>query len=241
MPASMNINNNLEALILVWSRKGVGSGSSQQGSASDDSRFEGWTRRGECAFGGGGACKNVLQTGLPFRIVHTMWYHKHLYVARSRIKIYRTDLVQVTWFLQRDFRFRSQFHCSNVLSMVARSFYFISKRCMRLLINLMTPNGTMPSIGWDLVMRIVSCWWFCFWSDEFTAAFGRHQEVFGKLDICINNAGISNGPEPFYESDAWRKIIEVNLVAVIDGTSKAVPYFTPFRMMLLDFFSCIYI
>jgi len=56
------------------------------------------------------------------------------------------------------------------------------------------------------------------------AAFGRHQEVFGKLDICINNAGIGNGPEPFYENDTWRKIIEVNLVALIDGTSKAVPY-----------------
>ena len=66
-----------------------------------------------------------------------------------------------------------------------------------------------------------------FYSDELMAAFGRHQEVFGKLDICINNAGISNGPEPFYENDTWRKIIEVNLVALIVGTSKAVPYFTP--------------
>ncbi|KAG0555309.1 hypothetical protein KC19_12G159500 [Ceratodon purpureus] len=57
--------------------------------------------------------------------------------------------------------------------------------------------------------------------DELAAAFARHHEVFGRLDIFINNAGIGGG-EPFYDGADWRKVIDVNLVAVIEGTSKAI-------------------
>jgi len=59
-------------------------------------------------------------------------------------------------------------------------------------------------------------------TDELAAAFARHQEVFGKLDICINNAGIVGGTQPFHESDTWRNVVGINLVALIDGTSKAI-------------------
>lgn len=72
-----------------------------------------------------------------------------------------------------------------------------------------------------------------FQSVELEAAFARHQEVFSKLDICINNAGIVGGPEPFYENDTWRKVIEIDMVALIDATSKAVPYPTPSPLMII--------
>jgi NAD(P)-dependent dehydrogenase (short-subunit alcohol dehydrogenase family) len=58
-------------------------------------------------------------------------------------------------------------------------------------------------------------------TDELAAAYARHQDVFGRLHICINNAGVFS-VKVFYEDDSWRKMIDVNLTAVIDGTSKAV-------------------
>jgi NAD(P)-dependent dehydrogenase (short-subunit alcohol dehydrogenase family) len=58
-------------------------------------------------------------------------------------------------------------------------------------------------------------------SDELAAAYARHQDVFGRLHICINNAGVLS-VKPFYEDADWRKMIDVNLTAVIDGTSKAI-------------------
>jgi len=70
--------------------------------------------------------------------------------------------------------------------------------------------------------------WFAVWmfvlhfpSEELAAAYARHQDVFGRLHICINNAGVLS-VKPFYEDADWRKMIDVNLTAVIDGTSKAV-------------------
>lgn len=60
-------------------------------------------------------------------------------------------------------------------------------------------------------------------TDDVAAAFARHQDVFGQLDICINNAGIvSEEPFPETNPNIWRKVIEVNLMAVIDGTIKAI-------------------
>lgn len=58
-------------------------------------------------------------------------------------------------------------------------------------------------------------------AEDLAAAFARHQEVFGKLDICINNAGLL-AVTPFYEDPNWKKMVDVNLTAVIDGTGKAV-------------------
>lgn len=58
------------------------------------------------------------------------------------------------------------------------------------------------------------------------AAFEKHMETYGGLDICINSAGIGN-TTLFYEdrSDGtatWRHTVNVNLVAVIDCTRIAV-------------------
>ncbi|KAH9695566.1 PKS ER domain-containing protein [Citrus sinensis] len=58
------------------------------------------------------------------------------------------------------------------------------------------------------------------------AAFEKHVATYGGLDICINSAGISN-PIPFHEDQtdgtrSWRFTLDVNLVAVIDCTQKAI-------------------
>ena len=62
-------------------------------------------------------------------------------------------------------------------------------------------------------------------TDELAAAYARHHDVFGQLHICINNAGIYS-TKLFYEDDAWRKMLDTNLTAVIDGTGKAVMTFS---------------
>ncbi|KAL7593241.1 hypothetical protein Lser_V15G34501 [Lactuca serriola] len=61
---------------------------------------------------------------------------------------------------------------------------------------------------------------------EVAAAFEKHVEVYGGLDICINCADIETSV-PFYEdetdgSKTWRHAVDVNLVAVIDCTQKAI-------------------
>ncbi|KAL7593240.1 hypothetical protein Lser_V15G34500 [Lactuca serriola] len=61
---------------------------------------------------------------------------------------------------------------------------------------------------------------------EVAAAFEKHVEVYGGLDICINCADIETSV-PFYEdetngSKSWRHAVNVNLVAVIDCTHKAI-------------------
>ncbi|KAI3769872.1 hypothetical protein L6452_00986 [Arctium lappa] len=61
---------------------------------------------------------------------------------------------------------------------------------------------------------------------EIAAAFEKHLEVYGGLDICINCAGIST-PVVFQKdqtdgSHSWRHAIDVNLVAVIDCTHRAI-------------------
>ncbi|KAG0568406.1 hypothetical protein KC19_6G017400 [Ceratodon purpureus] len=58
-------------------------------------------------------------------------------------------------------------------------------------------------------------------SDELAAAYARHQDVFGRLHICINNAGVFS-TKVFYEDKSWRKMIDVNLTAVIESTSIAI-------------------
>ncbi|KAI3675295.1 hypothetical protein L1987_84884 [Smallanthus sonchifolius] len=61
---------------------------------------------------------------------------------------------------------------------------------------------------------------------EVAAAFEKHVQVFGGLDICINCAGITT-PILFHKdqtdgSNSWRQAIDVNLVAVIDCTHRAI-------------------
>ena len=64
------------------------------------------------------------------------------------------------------------------------------------------------------------------WTGETAAAFEKHLATYGGLDICINWAGISN-PIPFYQDKtdgtrSWRHAVNVNLIAVIDCTHRAV-------------------
>ncbi|URE09196.1 Zinc-binding alcohol dehydrogenase domain-containing protein [Musa troglodytarum] len=58
------------------------------------------------------------------------------------------------------------------------------------------------------------------------AAFEKHLEVFGGLDICINSAGIGN-LILFHEDktngiDTWKRTINVDLTAVVDCTRIAI-------------------
>lgn len=62
---------------------------------------------------------------------------------------------------------------------------------------------------------------------DLASAFSKHLEAFGRLDICINNAGLGNAI-PFFKdkstdgSGQWRRIIDVNLTALIDCTRLAI-------------------
>ncbi|KAM0060961.1 putative 15-hydroxyprostaglandin dehydrogenase (NAD(+)) [Helianthus debilis subsp. tardiflorus] len=61
---------------------------------------------------------------------------------------------------------------------------------------------------------------------EVAAAFEKHLEVYGGLDICINCAAIVT-PILFQEdktdgSNSWRKAIDVNLAAVVACTHRAI-------------------
>lgn len=62
---------------------------------------------------------------------------------------------------------------------------------------------------------------------DLASAFVKHLDTFGRLDICINSAGIADGM-PFVKdksndgSGQWRRIIDINLVAVIDSTRLAI-------------------
>ncbi|KAM3257951.1 hypothetical protein ACQJBY_049961 [Aegilops geniculata] len=57
---------------------------------------------------------------------------------------------------------------------------------------------------------------------DLAAAFAKHVDTYGGLDICINCAGIANKTLVYDDiSDGtrtWRHAINVNFVAVIDGT-----------------------
>jgi NAD(P)-dependent dehydrogenase (short-subunit alcohol dehydrogenase family) len=53
------------------------------------------------------------------------------------------------------------------------------------------------------------------------AATTRH---FGKLDVLVNNAGISGSAEQdFYSTEAWHRIMAVNATGVFFGTKYAIP------------------
>jgi 3(or 17)beta-hydroxysteroid dehydrogenase len=53
------------------------------------------------------------------------------------------------------------------------------------------------------------------------AAAARH---FGKLDVLVNNAGISGSAEQdFYDTEAWHRIMAVNATGVFFGLKHAIP------------------
>src|SRR5215471_7238253 len=56
------------------------------------------------------------------------------------------------------------------------------------------------------------------------AATTRH---FGKLDVLVNNAGISGSAEQdFYSTEAWHRIMAVNATGVFFGMKYAIPAMT---------------
>lgn len=92
------------------------------------------------------------------------------------------------------------------------------------------------SYWWILVLtisvQIVSFFWTALrlcsllFLGEIAAAFDKHLETFGGLDICINSAGISS-QVPFWNDEtegkvSWRRVIEVDFLAVVDCTRLAV-------------------
>ena len=62
---------------------------------------------------------------------------------------------------------------------------------------------------------------------QLSAAFSRHMEAYGRLDVCINSAGIPE-IQNFMDdrmtdgSGAWRRILDINLTALVDSTRLAV-------------------
>lgn len=59
-------------------------------------------------------------------------------------------------------------------------------------------------------------------SGDLGSALGLATERFGRLDVAFNNAGI--GGEDLFADDPgdWRRIVEIDLVAIIDATRLAV-------------------
>jgi NAD(P)-dependent dehydrogenase (short-subunit alcohol dehydrogenase family) len=60
--------------------------------------------------------------------------------------------------------------------------------------------------------------------DNWAAVVAAAIRAFGKLDVLVNNAGISGSAEQdFYSTDAWHRIMAVNATGVFFGIKHAVP------------------
>ncbi|QDZ16315.1 glucose 1-dehydrogenase [Humibacter ginsenosidimutans] len=60
--------------------------------------------------------------------------------------------------------------------------------------------------------------------EQWTAAVQAAVEAFGTVDILVNNAGIANGaPLESFPTDAWQKILDINLSGVFYGMRAVVP------------------
>jgi NAD(P)-dependent dehydrogenase (short-subunit alcohol dehydrogenase family) len=72
----------------------------------------------------------------------------------------------------------------------------------------------------DLKFTLISC------VDALAAAFEKHVHMYGGLDVCINCAGFISKSLVYDDTsngiNTWRRSINVNLVAVVDGTRIAV-------------------
>ncbi len=65
-------------------------------------------------------------------------------------------------------------------------------------------------------------------SADLDAMFAFAQKTYGGFDILYNNAGITTGQPrwPDCPEENWRRTVEVDLNAVIEGTRKAIPLLT---------------
>ncbi len=62
-------------------------------------------------------------------------------------------------------------------------------------------------------------------SAEITAMLDFADATYGGFDVLYNNAGVGTGQPPFPESPEanWRRTVEIDLLAVIEGTRQAIP------------------
>ncbi|MEZ5649944.1 MAG: SDR family NAD(P)-dependent oxidoreductase [Burkholderiaceae bacterium] len=62
---------------------------------------------------------------------------------------------------------------------------------------------------------------------DLVALRGRTLEVFGRVDLLFNNAGIYPGMQPVWsiELDAWRRLFDINYWGVVHGIQAFVPHF----------------
>jgi len=72
-------------------------------------------------------------------------------------------------------------------------------------------GGQLAFIKTDVSIRAQVC-----------AAVARCRELFGTINVMVNNAGF-NTPEPFLEAteETWHKIFDVNALGVLIGTQEA--------------------
>lgn len=61
--------------------------------------------------------------------------------------------------------------------------------------------------------------------EEITAMLDFADATYGGFDILYNNAGVTTGQPPFPEcpEEQWRRTVEIDLMAVIEGTRQAIP------------------
>ena len=60
--------------------------------------------------------------------------------------------------------------------------------------------------------------------ESWAAVVSATTRHFGKLDVLVNNAGISGSAEQdFYSTEAWHRIMAVNATGVFFGIKHAVP------------------
>jgi NAD(P)-dependent dehydrogenase (short-subunit alcohol dehydrogenase family) len=81
--------------------------------------------------------------------------------------------------------------------------------------DVLSPLGTVSCATLDLTQ-----------DDEVHRALETALKKFGKVDILINNAGITGGNAPTWElaPAAWRRVLEVNLVAPFLTCRTAIPH-----------------
>src|SRR4051812_19524030 len=60
--------------------------------------------------------------------------------------------------------------------------------------------------------------------ESWAAVVSATTQHFGKLDVLVNNAGISgSGEQDFYSTEAWHRIMAVNATGVFFGMKSAIP------------------